>query len=60
MAAPNQRIIQYDEDEKEIHLLVHNGDDEWDMTFANAVKITLEKPEIVPILLALLGTDIKE
>ena len=60
MAAPDQRIIQYDEDEKEIHLWVHDRDDKGSMTFTNAVKITLEKPEIAPILLVLLGTDIKE
>ena len=60
MADPTQRIIQYDERHKEIHLWVHDGDDEGSMTFTNAVKITLEKPDIAPILLALLGKDIKE
>ena len=30
------------------------------MTFTNAVKITLEKPELGPTLVALLGKDIKE
>ena len=59
MASPDQRIIQYDKDEKEIHLWVHDGDDEGSMTFTNTVKITLEKPELAPTLLALLGKDIK-
>ena len=60
MAAPNQHVIRYNEETKEILLLVHDGDEEWRMTFTNALKVTLERPEVAPILLALLGTDIKE